>query len=166
MRSIWGQNGVKGFYRGLGPIVLGYIPTWAIYFSVYDGIKGQFGDTYLTPGLSSGGGRWPYLHRIMGSRSKCSWSIRRPPLSAGIHDAASWSRHACGRIKYGTYKPNLGSKDSLYGTFLVFYDAASRANALIPTARLNPPTKYDTDTVLTPFYEYTVEKEFQHFIVA
>lgn len=30
-------------YRGLGPTVLGYLPTWAIYFAVYDGIKNHFG---------------------------------------------------------------------------------------------------------------------------
>ena len=30
-------------YRGLGPTILGYLPTWAIYFAVYDGIKNHFG---------------------------------------------------------------------------------------------------------------------------
>ena len=38
-------NGLKGFYRGLGPTILGYLPTWAIYFAVYDGIKTAFGET-------------------------------------------------------------------------------------------------------------------------
>lgn len=32
-------------YRGLGPTILGYLPTWAIYFAVYDGIKNHFGET-------------------------------------------------------------------------------------------------------------------------
>lgn len=31
-------------YRGLGPTILGYLPTWAIYFSVYDGIKYHLAD--------------------------------------------------------------------------------------------------------------------------
>lgn len=31
-------------YRGLGPTILGYLPTWAIYFAVYDGIKNHFGE--------------------------------------------------------------------------------------------------------------------------
>lgn len=35
-------------YRGLGPTILGYLPTWAIYFSVYDSIKRYFGE--LPPG--------------------------------------------------------------------------------------------------------------------
>ena len=34
-------------YRGLGPTILGYLPTWAIYFAVYDGIKNRFGQRTL-----------------------------------------------------------------------------------------------------------------------
>jgi solute carrier family 25 folate transporter 32 len=34
-------------YRGLGPTILGYLPTWAIYFAVYDGIKTRFGELPL-----------------------------------------------------------------------------------------------------------------------
>jgi solute carrier family 25 folate transporter 32 len=30
------QEGLSGFYRGVRPMVLGYIPTWAVYMSVYD----------------------------------------------------------------------------------------------------------------------------------
>ncbi|KDN52072.1 mitochondrial carrier [Tilletiaria anomala UBC 951] len=39
VRQIWEQDGVRGFYRGLGPTVYGYLPTWAIYFTVYDSAK-------------------------------------------------------------------------------------------------------------------------------
>ncbi|KAI9678079.1 MAG: hypothetical protein M1817_006023 [Caeruleum heppii] len=34
--SIWREEGVRGMYRGLFPIILGYFPTWAVYFTVYD----------------------------------------------------------------------------------------------------------------------------------
>ena len=34
-RTIWRDEGLKGMYRGLGPIILGYLPTWAVWFSVY-----------------------------------------------------------------------------------------------------------------------------------
>jgi solute carrier family 25 folate transporter 32 len=27
---IWTEEGFKGFYRGLGPTIYGYLPTWAI----------------------------------------------------------------------------------------------------------------------------------------
>jgi solute carrier family 25 folate transporter 32 len=35
-RTIWLQDGMRGMYRGLGPMLLGYLPTWAVYMSVYD----------------------------------------------------------------------------------------------------------------------------------
>jgi solute carrier family 25 folate transporter 32 len=39
VKTILRQDGLRGLYRGLGPTVLGYLPTWAIYFTVYDGAK-------------------------------------------------------------------------------------------------------------------------------
>ncbi|CAE6497486.1 unnamed protein product [Rhizoctonia solani] len=42
--SILKHQGIRGLYRGLGPTVLGYLPTWAIYFSVYDETKKRLGD--------------------------------------------------------------------------------------------------------------------------
>ena len=44
MKSVFGENGLRGFYNGLGPTILGYLPTWAIYFAVYDTIRTVFGD--------------------------------------------------------------------------------------------------------------------------
>ena len=41
-------------YRGLGPTILGYLPTWAIYFAVYDGIKRRFGEPPLGEPLPRG----------------------------------------------------------------------------------------------------------------
>lgn len=40
---IWRQAGLRGFYRGLGPTLAGYLPTWGIYFTVYDLIKDRMG---------------------------------------------------------------------------------------------------------------------------
>lgn len=36
---IWKDEGVRGLYRGLGPIILGYLPTWAVWFTVYNKSK-------------------------------------------------------------------------------------------------------------------------------
>ncbi|VDB84623.1 unnamed protein product [Peniophora sp. CBMAI 1063] len=47
VRQIIHYNGLRGLYRGLGPTILGYLPTWAIYFAVYDGIKATFGEPPL-----------------------------------------------------------------------------------------------------------------------
>ena len=33
---IWKEDGLRGMYRGLGPMLLGYVPTWAIYLTVYN----------------------------------------------------------------------------------------------------------------------------------
>jgi solute carrier family 25 folate transporter 32 len=41
-RTIWRQDGLKGMYRGLGPMLLGYLPTWAVYMSVYDGSRDYY----------------------------------------------------------------------------------------------------------------------------
>ncbi|KAI1817355.1 mitochondrial carrier domain-containing protein [Poronia punctata] len=37
--TIWTEEGIRGLYRGLGPIVLGYLPTWAVWFTVYNKSK-------------------------------------------------------------------------------------------------------------------------------
>jgi solute carrier family 25 folate transporter 32 len=41
-RVIWREEGLKGMYRGLGPIILGYLPTWAVWFTVYGKSKTYF----------------------------------------------------------------------------------------------------------------------------
>jgi len=39
LKRIWLEEGIQGLYRGLGPTMYGYLPTWAIYFSAYDYFK-------------------------------------------------------------------------------------------------------------------------------
>ncbi|CCH40914.1 putative mitochondrial carrier [Wickerhamomyces ciferrii] len=39
LKTIFNEEGVRGLYRGLSPIILGYFPTWMIYFSVYEKAK-------------------------------------------------------------------------------------------------------------------------------
>ena len=34
--TIWHEEGLRGMYRGLGPMMLGYVPTWAVYLTVYN----------------------------------------------------------------------------------------------------------------------------------
>ena len=41
-RVIWHEEGLRGMYRGLGPIILGYLPTWAVWFTVYGKSKEYF----------------------------------------------------------------------------------------------------------------------------
>lgn len=43
-RVIWKEEGIRGMYRGLGPIILGYLPTWAVWFTVYTNSKEYFAE--------------------------------------------------------------------------------------------------------------------------
>lgn len=38
-KVIWRHEGIRGMYRGLGPIIMGYLPTWAVWFTVYNKSK-------------------------------------------------------------------------------------------------------------------------------
>ena len=40
--TIWREEGVRGMYRGLGPMLLGYVPTWAVYLTVYNKAQAYF----------------------------------------------------------------------------------------------------------------------------
>lgn len=35
-KFIWKEEGIRGMYRGLGPMLLGYLPTWATYLTIYE----------------------------------------------------------------------------------------------------------------------------------
>ncbi|ODQ60576.1 hypothetical protein WICANDRAFT_51144 [Wickerhamomyces anomalus NRRL Y-366-8] len=39
LNTILKDEGVKGLYRGIVPIIMGYFPTWMIYFTVYEKAK-------------------------------------------------------------------------------------------------------------------------------
>jgi solute carrier family 25 folate transporter 32 len=49
-RVIWREDGIRGLYQGLGPMILGYLPTWAVYLAVYDRSREYYhGVTGLSP---------------------------------------------------------------------------------------------------------------------
>lgn len=39
LRRIWAEEGLRGLYRGLGPTLLGYLPTFGLYFPAYHNYK-------------------------------------------------------------------------------------------------------------------------------
>lgn len=49
--TIWRGEGIRGMYRGLGPIVMGYLPTWAVWFTVYNKSKDYLNQRYKYPFL-------------------------------------------------------------------------------------------------------------------
>ncbi|KAF9523881.1 mitochondrial NAD transporter [Crepidotus variabilis] len=79
------QSGIRGLYRGLGPTILGYLPTWAIYFAVYDGIKTAFGEppTAFTTSRKSDDGRIYPAAQVKGYQP----AIREHPWSLHILSA-------------------------------------------------------------------------------
>ncbi|EGW32805.1 uncharacterized protein SPAPADRAFT_60150 [Spathaspora passalidarum NRRL Y-27907] len=42
LKTILAEEGVRGLYRGLVPITIGYLPTWTIYFTIYEKGKKVF----------------------------------------------------------------------------------------------------------------------------
>ncbi|KAJ5610311.1 hypothetical protein N7510_007030 [Penicillium lagena] len=56
-RIIWREDGIRGLYQGLGPMLLGYLPTWAVYLAVYDRSREYFydqtGSWWLSRGYAS-----------------------------------------------------------------------------------------------------------------
>lgn len=48
-KVIWREEGIRGMYRGLGPIIMGYLPTWAVWFTVYNESKEWIGKNNGTP---------------------------------------------------------------------------------------------------------------------
>ncbi|PWZ00780.1 mitochondrial carrier [Testicularia cyperi] len=60
LKKIWRDGGVRGFYRGLGPTIFGYLPTWAIYFTVYDSCK-----QFLAHDMNSSTGEEDFLNHIL-----------------------------------------------------------------------------------------------------
>jgi len=41
-KMIFREDGLRGLYQGLGPMLMGYLPTWAVYLAVYDKSREYF----------------------------------------------------------------------------------------------------------------------------
>ncbi|CAO2658688.1 Nn.00g064110.m01.CDS01 [Neocucurbitaria sp. VM-36] len=92
-RVIWVEDGIRGLYRGLGPMLLGYIPTWAVYMSTYEATKDflnpQMENKWLARTLASitAGGCstlvtnpiWVVKTRLMSQVSSRASEEHRPP---------------------------------------------------------------------------------------
>ncbi|KAJ9093174.1 hypothetical protein QFC21_006491 [Naganishia friedmannii] len=93
LTTIYRTHGVRGLYRGLGPTILGYLPTWGIYFSVYDDIKDKLGksigsggaglvgvDGVVTQQGGSGGNEQWLVHILAAMTAGATGTIATNPL--------------------------------------------------------------------------------------
>lgn len=103
-RIIWREEGLRGMYRGLGPIIMGYLPTWAVWFTVYGRSKEYFGQyiedrnwVNLTSSIVAGASStmvtnpiWVIKTRLMSqvSRKATSNDARPPWHYSSTFDAA------------------------------------------------------------------------------
>ncbi|OCF33677.1 solute carrier family 25 (mitochondrial folate transporter), member 32 [Kwoniella heveanensis BCC8398] len=118
IKRIWNSAGPKGFYRGLGPTLAGYLPTWGIYFTVYDLVKDKAGEwasenDYLR-------GNTAVVHIFAAMTAGATGTIMTNPLwvvktrfmaQAGTSDSSS------------RYRTTIGAIRSIYKTegFKAFY---------------------------------------------
>lgn len=91
-RVIWREEGIRGMYRGLGPIILGYLPTWAVWFTVYGKSKDYFSKT-------NG------MHVMCFKRTKLTRSRQSIRCQFLVIDS-------CRRILNDGHKPDMGYKNS------------------------------------------------------
>lgn len=99
-RIIWKEEGLRGMYRGLGPMLLGYLPTWAVYLTVYEDTREFYYDmsgswwiarcySSLTAGACSTiltNPIWVIKTRLMSQSSKTSSGGMRAPW----HYTSTW----------------------------------------------------------------------------
>jgi len=114
VKQILIHDGLRGMYRGLGPTMLGYLPTWAIYFTVYDGIKTYLGRSPLDgPANPSGTSSLQILVSSMVDQLTFSGECKGLLVSPyfGVND------RGCHR-NYMHQSP-LGHKDSVHGAPVV-----------------------------------------------
>ncbi|KUJ12009.1 mitochondrial folate transporter-like protein/carrier [Mollisia scopiformis] len=122
-RIIWREEGLRGMYRGLGPIILGYLPTWAVYFTVYGKSKVFFGKRFENKNLVN------FWSSIIGGA--CSTMITNPIWVIKTRLMSQVSRKSTlpgGRPPWH-YKSTLDAARKMYRTegLLSFYSGLTPA---------------------------------------
>ncbi|KAK2615007.1 hypothetical protein N8I77_001786 [Diaporthe amygdali] len=118
---IWRDEGLRGMYRGLGPIIMGYLPTWAVWFTVYNKSKtviGQYHNNTIVVNF------WSSI--VAGASSTIVtnpiWVIKTRLMSqSGRNDRARFSLFPRG-ANTPTVRPAMHSQFHYYSTL----DAAKK----------------------------------------
>lgn len=99
-RTILKEEGIRGLYRGLGPMLLGYLPTWAVYLTIYEKSRKPYEEmcsnwwlarmyASLTAGACSTiltNPIWVIKTRLMSQSNRSSAEGRR----VGFHYKSTW----------------------------------------------------------------------------
>lgn len=151
MKSIIRHDGLRGLYRGLGPTILGYLPTWAIYFAVYDGIKTRYGEAPL--GVVQVAGKVYPAAQVKGYQPV----MREHPWS--LHIFSAMAAGACSTI---ATNPLWVIKTR----FMVCAQASLREGSSEILSRPSPETKVAIDIRSTHSGQYGGRKDRRHSIEA
>lgn len=109
-RVIWREEGIRGMYRGLGPIILGYLPTWAVWFTVYTKSK-EF--------LAERDGKSLPLLNSDNTATRPQDSSASNTLSSSKSDVDQLLVvHSRGCLEHSGHQPYLGDQDSTHVTIL------------------------------------------------
>lgn len=151
VRNIWLHDGFRGFYRGLGPTILGYLPTWAIYFAVYDGIKTAFGEVPL-------GVQAPPHERL--------YPAAQPKGYQPVMREHSWSLHILSAMSAGATStictnPLWVIKTRFMVRRIIYYFPRV-LNMLRCLLRLSLVTKSGIDTQLMLLLRFIGQKDYEH----
>jgi hypothetical protein len=98
-RVIWREEGLRGMYRGLGPIIMGYLPTWAVWFTVYNKSK-----VYL----ATKHGRFPPCS-VRVAHCRLMWRKHRKHLCDKLLVV-----HNSGSEQYHRHEPDMGDQDQTH----------------------------------------------------
>ncbi|PSR97654.1 mitochondrial carrier protein [Coniella lustricola] len=118
---IWRDEGLRGMYRGLGPIILGYLPTWAVWFTVYNKSKTKLSQYHQNTFVVN---FWSSI--IAGASSTIVtnpiWVIKTRLMSqTGYHD-----RHRFSLFPKGSNTPTSRPTMSMHGYYHSTFDAARK----------------------------------------
>ena len=172
IKSVWRYSGFKGFYRGLGPTILGYLPTWAIYFAVYDGIKTTFGEVPLgvqaspTPPPSRLGN--PVAKADDRGKERVLYPAAQPKGYQPVVREHPWGLHIMSAMIAGAASTTCTNPLWVIKTrFMVRFSNVLEASfdyTLTPS-RLKRGTSRGTYTRSTPPGQYTGQKALEPFTV-
>lgn len=107
---IWRDEGLRGMYRGLGPIIMGYLPTWAVWFTVYNKSKTVIGQYHsMSASLRA--------RLARGQLPRCPWALRALLTTRRQHHRREFLVLHRGRSQqHYRHKPNMGYQDTPHVT--------------------------------------------------